>query len=160
MTTNSFNGLTTAVDTARAMATDLGIRIGDFGFLLPVSAHCEVIERPIVHPIPNVQAWFNGLLNRRGRIVPVIDLAMLLGASSFPQQRWLFSMGQEEKNFAVWLDDYPQLLSSGEFEIAPPPVLPTPLQNLTVDAYRHNGQTWLRVVFDALLQNLMASTQS
>lgn len=52
-------------------------------FALPILAVQEVriYEKPM--PMPQSQAWFKGILNLRGEIVPVIDMAALLQLGSF-----------------------------------------------------------------------------
>lgn len=136
----------------------LGFRLGDWGFLLPISTHCEVLERLQVNPIPNVEPWFSGLLNVRGLIVPVIDLGILLGVSyTQPKQRYLFTLGRGEKTMAVWIDSYPQLLSgcaSSFLPTAHETVLPGMLQTFVAKSYVHNDQVWLKVQFEPLFKTL------
>lgn len=52
-------------------------------FALPILAVQEVriYEKPM--PMPQSKAWFKGILNLRGEIVPVIDMAALLQLGSF-----------------------------------------------------------------------------
>lgn len=65
-------------DTAStAIETTLGFRVGAWGLLLDSHVFCEIVDHNKISLLPNVQPWFNGVLNLRGTIVPVIDLHIL-----------------------------------------------------------------------------------
>jgi twitching motility protein PilI len=133
----------------------LGFRVGDFGFLLPVSLHCEVAEQLPVNPLPNVEPWFSGLLNIRGNIVPVVDLLRLMSdTASHPKKRYLFAMDRGEKTMAVWIDGYPQMLGGILQPLNPLPQIPERLQCFVTNAYAQNGQIWLKVQFEQLFKTL------
>jgi len=133
----------------------LGFRIDDLGFLLPVSLHCEVVERLQVSPIPNVEPWFSGLLNIRGNIVPVIDLRILIGkADSIPKKRYLFAVDRGEKTVALWIDGYPQMLTGMGQLLNDLPKLPDRLHGYVTNAYLHEGQLWLKLQLDQLFKTL------
>ncbi|MDO9106784.1 MAG: chemotaxis protein CheW [Methylovulum sp.] len=136
----------------------LGFRVGDLGFLLPISLHCEVLDQLSVNPIPNVEPWFNGLLNIRGNIVPVIDLHMLLDIPvNTHTKRYLFAIGRGEKTMALWIDGYPHMLNGLEKPLPSPhslPALPDRLRHHAVDTYVHNGQIWLSLQFDLFFKSL------
>lgn len=136
----------------------LGFRVGAWGFILPVSIHCEVLERLHVNPIPNVEPWLSGLLNVRGLIVPVIDLHLWLGMGSLAaKERRLFTIGRGDKTMAVWIDGYPQLLSEQAQSFVPiPPVetLPPALLPFVAQCYSYHGEIWLKAQFDSLFRTL------
>lgn len=133
----------------------LGFRVGDFGFLLPVSLHCEVAGQLPVHPIPKVEPWFSGLLNMRGNIVPVVDLHRLMSdTANPPKKRYLFAMDRGEKTMAVWIDGYPQMLEGTFQGLTSLPPLPERLQRFVTNAYTQNGQIWLKVHFEQLFNTL------
>ncbi len=133
----------------------LGFRIGAIGFLLPVSLHCEVIERSVINAIPNVKPWFSGLLNNRGNIIPDFDLSLLLGESINPsQKRYLFAIDRGDKTIALWIDGYPKLLNGIGQPVQMSPSLPEWLQNNVNNAYQHENQVWLKVRYEQLFASL------
>lgn len=136
----------------------LGFRVGAWGFVLPVSIQCEVLERLQVNPIPNVEPWLSGLLNVRGQIVPVIDLRLLLGDNSPPhKQRYLFAIDRGDKSVAIWIDGYPQLLTTTAQScqaLGSLTTLSERLQPFLVQAYRYQDQLWLQMRFDLLFKSL------
>lgn len=55
--------------------------MGDREHALPVEDVIEVVRMVDITPLPEAPAWVAGVINMRGRIVPVIDLRMRLGMS-------------------------------------------------------------------------------
>lgn len=138
-----------------APASLLAFRAGGWGFCLPISLHCEVIEAMPVNPIPLVEPWFSGLLNIRGNIVPVADLCLLPGAAiAAPKKRYLLALGQGGKMMVLWIDSYPQMLASIDGQLQTMPQLPPQLLPCIDTAYQHLGQIWLSARFDALFKTL------
>jgi twitching motility protein PilI len=140
---------------SRGYETALGFRVENIGFLVDTGIYCEIIERPIVSPLPNVEPWFSGLLNIRGNIIPVIDISLLLGAPpKRDKKRFLFAVDRGEKTMAFWIDGHPKLLTAVTQPLNTPPVLPDLLQRYVTDSYYHDNETWLTVQFADLFQTL------
>jgi twitching motility protein PilI len=149
------NEVTTAEPVTRT-ETVFGLRVGSLGFLVASNTYCEVIEQLPVNPLPNVEAWFNGLLNLRGNLVPVIDLQLLLGESENTdnKKRQLFAIGQGDKAMAFWIDGLPEIQNMAVQPLKQLPPLPSILQHCVTGAYLQNGQLWLSVQFDELFKTL------
>jgi len=58
------------------------VRVGDEHYALPVEDVVEVAELGVVTPVPGSRANILGVRNLRGRVIPVIDLASVLGVDS------------------------------------------------------------------------------
>lgn len=54
-------------------------RIGRLEFVLEKTLITEIQLKPVIYAIPNSPVWLHGMLNLRGNILPVIDLAATLG---------------------------------------------------------------------------------
>lgn len=61
----------------------LAFSLGNEQYGLEVRHLQEIVERPMVHYVPRAPALLQGAINFHGSIVPVLDLAELLG---FPRQ--------------------------------------------------------------------------
>lgn len=132
-----------------------GFRVGSLGFLVTSSTYCEVIEQLQVNPLPNVEAWFSGLINLRGDLVPVIDLQLLLGETSTDRKkRQLFAIGQGDKAMAFWIDGLPEIQSGFSQPLKQLPPLPSILKHCVSGGYLHNEQIWFNVQFDTLFKTL------
>ncbi len=154
-----FVPLATEVTTAEPIAraeTVFGFRVGGLGFLVASNTYCEVIEQLQVNPLPNVEAWFKGLLNLRGNLVPVIDLLLLLGEAENTdnKKRQLFAIGQGDKAMAFWIDGLPEIQNIAVQPLKQLPPLPAVLQHCVSQAYLRDGQLWITVHFDQLFKTL------
>ena len=59
----------------------VGFQIGAETFGLPISAVREIIRVPEITAVPDVPDHIEGVINLRGKIVPVIDLPKKFGAA-------------------------------------------------------------------------------
>lgn len=57
----------------------VGFRIGRETFGLPISSVREIIRVPEITSVPNAPEYIEGVINLRGRIIPVVDLRKRLG---------------------------------------------------------------------------------
>lgn len=65
-----------------AVTDTVVVRLGGTRYAVPMDAVAEVGRPPHVTRVPGVPAWIAGVANWRGRIMPVLDLRILLGAPS------------------------------------------------------------------------------
>jgi twitching motility protein PilI len=63
------------------------VRLGSGRFAVELGWVAEVGRLPVVTRLPGVPGWVAGVANWRGRILPVLDLRPLLGATSTPPSR-------------------------------------------------------------------------
>ncbi|XZG70771.1 chemotaxis protein CheW [Chitinibacteraceae bacterium HSL-7] len=70
--------LKSAAATAQVDAR-LGVRIGEYNWLLALSDVAEVMPVPPVASVPLAHTWFRGAANIRGNLVSVSDLSMFFG---------------------------------------------------------------------------------
>jgi purine-binding chemotaxis protein CheW len=52
----------------------VGFRVGRETFGLPISAVREIVRVPEITSVPNAPGYIEGVINLRGRIIPVMDL--------------------------------------------------------------------------------------
>jgi chemotaxis signal transduction protein len=69
---------------AGAAAGGVVLRLGSSRYAVPMADVAEVTAVPPVTRIPDAPAWLSGVANWRGRMLPVVDLRPLLGASLVP----------------------------------------------------------------------------
>jgi len=135
--------------------TFFGFRVGSLGFLVPADLYCEVIEQVQVNPLPNTQAWFGGLFNLRGNLIPVIDLHRLLGEEiADHKKRRLFTIDKGEKAVALWIDGLPEVHGPAREPLKQMPALPAVLAPHVPWGYLYQGQAWLRVLFGEFFKAL------
>jgi len=61
----------------------VGFRIGRETFGLPISMIREIVRVPEITSVPNAPDYIEGVINLRGRIIPVVDLRKRFGDRSF-----------------------------------------------------------------------------
>ncbi|MDE3074156.1 MAG: chemotaxis protein CheW [Chloroflexota bacterium] len=75
----------TALQVADAEAAEVSaqlvvLHVGNNSYAVPISRVQEIIRLPEITPLPEAEAFVEGLINLRGRVLPVVDLATRLGA--------------------------------------------------------------------------------
>src|SRR3984885_8304461 len=62
----------------------VGLRIGRETFGIPIGLVREIVRVPEITSVPNAPDYIEGVINLRGRIVPVVDLRKRFG-EKFPE---------------------------------------------------------------------------
>lgn len=110
----SLLGLTAAGarDSTTAAQRRVGYRVhADFPwFVLPIGVQSQVALDAVLAPLPNVQRWFTGVLNLRGNLVPVFDIA---GACGMPladvKRSTVLVLQPNQQPFGVLCVEMPQV---------------------------------------------------
>jgi len=93
----------------------------------------EIIEYTPVTRIPGAPRWVCGVFNLRGRVVPVVDLAVKLGLGPSTLSRWScivvveVRLGEEPLVLGLLSDAIGQVMELGPGEVEPPPAFGTPV---------------------------------
>jgi purine-binding chemotaxis protein CheW len=65
----------------------VGFRIGRETFGLPISMVREIVRVPEITSVPNAPDYIEGVINLRGRIIPVVDLRKRFGQQSVEREK-------------------------------------------------------------------------
>lgn len=60
----------------QAQWTGIGFRLLGVNWVAPMAQITEILERPSITPLPNVKPWVLGVANVRGRLLPIVNLAL------------------------------------------------------------------------------------
>jgi len=134
-------------------AVRYGFRIGDIGFILAAQERAEVIEQVRPCAIPNTPAWFRGMINVRGNLVPVFDLLKLFDGSGKSASCKLITIGQNLKTVALLIDALPETVELTEL-LDETPALPAALQAHIRKMYSYKDSLWIDVDFDTFFTAL------
>lgn len=105
----------------------LTFRLGDETFALPILSIKEILEYPSLTVVPLMAACVRGVLNLRGSVVPVVDLAVRFGREPGPQTRRTCVViievrsGEEWLDIGIVVDAVNQVIDIPASEIEPPP---------------------------------------
>jgi purine-binding chemotaxis protein CheW len=61
----------------------VGFRIGRETFGLPIEMVREIVRVPQITSVPNAPDYIEGVINLRGRIIPIVDLRKRFGEKTF-----------------------------------------------------------------------------
>ena len=100
------------------------IFIGGHGLLPEPRLLMEVLSAPRIYPVPNTPPACIGLVNLRGTLIPVFDVAPLLGVAGGRAQ-WILVLGTGSETAAIVIDDLPIQVGILPQEI--PPEVPAAL---------------------------------
>lgn len=125
------------------------------GVLLPPATVAQLMRSARVSPVPNAPAWFAGIVNRRGHLVPVFDLAHYFELAPPAQRNHVVVVGDGATAFALPVTREPRILppdiAAGSGADAPAVLAP-----FLTAMYRHDGIGWCDFRFDAWLARLAA----
>jgi twitching motility protein PilI len=121
-----------------------GYHVGEVGLLVGQNAVCEIITLPVVARIPTTPAWFLGVANLRGGLVPIFDLGSLLAVTPNPREPARFGVifDRGDQAVGILVSEHPKTLERLEsFSQLPP--LPAALRDFVSNAFRTGPSIWL-----------------
>ncbi|HEY8489733.1 MAG TPA: chemotaxis protein CheW [Dehalococcoidia bacterium] len=121
-----------AVQTASEPAQEAGeerqlviLKVGEESYGIPIGAVQEIIRMQRVTPVPGAAAsGIEGILNLRGRIIPVMDLRKALG--QIPEDhpdRCITVVEQEGTTLGLIVDGVTEVLRVDQRSVEPPPAM-------------------------------------
>jgi chemotaxis signal transduction protein len=132
-----------------------GVSIGPFSILLPPNAVSEVVKGSTVFPVPKTASWIKGLLNLRGNLVPVFNLAEHFDESyQAPKSPQLIAVGKADQAVALIVDGIPRLASTERPISHSTLPLPEALRNHVRGAYIEEENMWLELDVSGLIESL------
>lgn len=146
-------------------ASLLAIRIGGDPYAIRVAdingihADCHIMALPT--PIPELR----GVAGFRGQMVPVYDLAALLGYARCASPRWLVLLGQRRREaLALAFESFEMHFSVPHTDgVSPPgdvPSQPGPARPHVLDAVSEQGRVWPVIQLQSLHTDLQKRVES
>ena len=108
--------------------------LGNESFGIAISSVKEIIEHRLPTEVPMMPAFVRGVINLRGRVVPVIDLQVRFGRAASQASRRscivIVEIGErgQSQDVGVLVDSVSAVLEIGEADIEPPPSFGTRLR--------------------------------
>ena len=133
--------------TQKTSQSRYGFKVGDIGFLIPRKTMSEVMKSFKVFPVPNTQLWFQGLTNLRGNLVPVFDLALLLGITDTPTtSNNLLILEKGAESIGVLIDSMPRSQDISSYHpLQKSPQLPAALNEYITEVYTFKDFLWVSI---------------
>lgn len=137
----------TAQSPARQVENFHGVVIGDFGLLVASDRIVsEIFETLPMCALPNTPPWIHAMANQRGNIIPIFDLALLLGLpkKETSNRTYYLVIGQNENAFGMLLDYLPEKVMLGpEDTLDSRPPIPDMLEPFIKRSFKRSGRIWL-----------------
>ena len=141
-----------------------GVRIGRIGMMLGYEDSSELSEMPDLYYLPNAPQWMKGLVNLRGNLFPVFDIAAYFDVEPEKQQPdedsgdsnkdMLLILGRGEDAAGIIIKGIPQRLTPLKQQQTDIDTAPTRLLPHIQDAYFMDGRLWFDVNCNSLLDLL------
>lgn len=114
-------------------------------FAVPIDTIKEIIEYPTVTQVPLTPPVIRGLMNLRGEVIPVIDLAerFALGAARVAQRVIIFEVPNQGRPMTLGavVDTVHEVIDVTDAQIDPPPEFGSRVaQEFIRGMLRHNDQ--------------------
>jgi chemotaxis signal transduction protein len=100
------------------------VKVGGRLFGFQTAAIAEMVSLTEIHQVPDVPPHVRGVINLRGRVIPVLDLRMRLGMPSAAEDlnRLIAIFEAREEDHRKWVTELEAVISEGrEFKLATDP---------------------------------------
>lgn len=126
-----------------------GFRIGELRLLVSLDSTSEVAEIPPLFRLPGAPAGIIGLVNRHGRVMPVMDLSVLFGIQQdHTASAWLLTCGRGDEAVGLIIDSLPErkkFVQDDEISLSD---ITHPIAAYARAAYREGQDIWVDVDFE------------
>jgi purine-binding chemotaxis protein CheW len=91
-------------------------------FALPIEDIAEILQMVLVTPVPEVPPWVAGVVNLRGRVIPILDLRTRLGFETKPPQlnTPILVAEQDTRKLGLIADAVVDVISLDDAALEPP----------------------------------------
>lgn len=92
-------------------------------YAVPISNIREIIVPPNIRPVPNAKEYVLGLINLRGKVITVIDLAQMLGKIAYNSQemRRIVVLEKEDTLLGIVVDVVNEVINITSNQLEPLP---------------------------------------
>jgi twitching motility protein PilI len=144
---------TWGVDRNRTLSAKLGFHVGDLRFVVSFDDASELSEMVSVYRLPNLPSWFRGLANLHGNLVPVFDLAAMIGSQvGADQERMLLVLGHGSMAAGMLVNELPTRVRLESATAIDLPELPDQLKDCVTRAYLHGEEIWLELQYQRFFE--------
>lgn len=126
----------TAITPADVQHQYLTFMLGDELYAIEIIYIKEIIEYSTLTRVPMVPSFIRGILNLRGSVLPVIDLAVRLGKIASPATKWTcivvieIKVGKEERiTMGIVVDVVHDVIELSAEDIEPTPAFGNRIRN-------------------------------
>ena len=103
----------------------VGFQVGRETYGVPITSLHEIVRVPEITAVPDAPAYMEGVINLRGKIVPVLDLRKRFGlmGREFTGQARIIVVNIDTRVLGLMVDSVSEVLWIPSHTIEPPPPL-------------------------------------
>lgn len=136
-----------AQDEAVELWNGIGFTIAGTQFVAPMGSVSEILHPPKYTSVPGVKSWMLGVANVRGRLLPIIDMALFFEIKSNSQKSrekrvLIIEHGEILSGFVVDSIHGMQYFSADSFQKDNSSYLDKSVQPFVTGAYKKNDSQW------------------
>ncbi len=136
-----------AQDEAIELWNGIGFTIADTQFVAPMGSVSEILHPPKYTSVPGVRNWMLGVANVRGRLLPIMDLALFFDVKASSQKSrgkrvLIVEHGEILSGFVVDSVHGMQYFSADSFQEKASSLLEKSIQPFVKGAYEKNNSQW------------------
>ena len=153
MTVNQTEMMEETEDTTRGRY--LTFSVGQEIFGIEIRAVKEIIGMQPISTLPEVPEYIRGIINLRGRIIPVIDMRLKLKkeAADYTDRTCIIVIEIEQISVGLIVDQVAEVLGIDEKSISPPPELGTGISSRYINGIgKVDGQVKLLLDCETLFK--------
>jgi len=137
------------------------VRIGELRLLFDFASTSQLSELVPITPLPATPHWMRGVASLHGSVLPVFDLASLIGLDRADGQKpLLLVIGHGESAAALLIDGLPDRFRFEDSERAAEWDAHAWLTECAASAYTRGDQTWLDIDHRRLLDKIEQSLRA
>ncbi len=133
-----------------------GFQVGELRLMIRYQDGSELTDLPPVYRLPGAPAWFLGMANLHGALLPVFDPATLFGVAHGAEKPMLLVLGHGEARAGVVIDGLPVRLRLAPDDRIEHGALPPRLAACAGGAWWSDGAAWIDLQVEVLLAQLAA----
>lgn len=109
----------------------LSFSFGQEVFALEIRYVTEIVGMQMITPVPEVPAYLKGIINLRGKVIPVVDMRIRFGKPTvdYTDRTCIIVVDIEETSVGLIVDNVEEVLSIADEKVVPPPDSKTGVQN-------------------------------
>jgi len=132
-----------------------GFHASGIRLLVNLDATSEVVEMPPVYRLPGAPAGIRGLVNRHGRVVPVMDLSALFGPQTDPAAKtWLLVCGRGDDAVGLIVDSLPERKKFAQDDEVSISEITHPLASFAKAVFREGQEVWIDLDTEAFFASV------
>jgi len=132
-----------------------GFFAGGIRLLVNLDATSEVVEMPPLFRLPGAPAGIKGLANRHGRVVPVMDISLILGSQQdYAAKVWLLVCGRGDEAVGLVVDSLPERKKFAQEDEVGLSDISHPLAAYAKAAFREGQDVWIDLDMEAFFTSV------